>query len=248
LSNQPANMDPDRNVFMAKLAEQAERYDEMVEYMKNVVQAKDALALEERNLLSVAYKNVVGARRSSLRVVGSILQKHEEKQDSSRVLAIKNYKEKVEKELEEICNDILTLLDGRLIKEVGSDIESTVFYKKMKADYYRYLAEFKDGEDKATIANNAAETYKAATETASSGLAPTHPIRLGLALNYSVRGTIPRCAQRACAHAVLSCAHRFSCTRFRAKASRRVSSLRQRSTTRSRSWIRWTKKATRILR
>jgi len=179
-------MDPDRNVFMAKLAEQAERYDEMVEYMKNVVQAKDALALEERNLLSVAYKNVVGARRSSLRVVGSILQKHEEKQDSSRVLAIKNYKEKVEKELEEICNDILTLLDGRLIKEVGSDIESTVFYKKMKADYYRYLAEFKDGEDKATIANNAAETYKAATETASSGLAPTHPIRLGLALNYSV--------------------------------------------------------------
>lgn len=57
----------------------------------------------------------------------------------------------------------------------------------MKADYYRYLAEFKDGEDKMTIANNAAETYKEATETASSGLAPTHPIRLGLALNYSVR-------------------------------------------------------------
>ena len=80
---------------MAKLAEQAERYDEMVEYMKSVVQVKQTLELEERNLLSVAYKNVVGARRASLRVVGSILQKHEENSDFGRLPAIKSYKGQV---------------------------------------------------------------------------------------------------------------------------------------------------------
>ena len=66
----------DDNVYMAKLAEQAERYEEMVEYMKKVAAASvDDLSLEERNLLSVAYKNVVGARRASQgRVDGRIPQ------------------------------------------------------------------------------------------------------------------------------------------------------------------------------
>ena len=68
------------DVYMAKLAEQAERYDEMVEYMKSVAEASSAdLSLEERNLLSVAYKNVVGARRASLRIIGSIESKEKEK-------------------------------------------------------------------------------------------------------------------------------------------------------------------------
>ena len=72
-------MTPSRHVYLAKMAEQAERYEEMVEHMKEVVQMKQILELEERNLLSVAYKNVVGARRTSLRVIGTILSKHEEK-------------------------------------------------------------------------------------------------------------------------------------------------------------------------
>ena len=73
-------MDRESLVYMAKLAEQAERYDEMVEHMKLVVnQASEDLSLEERNLLSVAYKNVVGARRASLRIIGSIESKEKEK-------------------------------------------------------------------------------------------------------------------------------------------------------------------------
>ncbi|MDD0148613.1 14-3-3 family protein, partial [Shigella flexneri] len=62
---------------MAKLAEQAERYEEMVEFMEKVVGAVDGdeLTVEERNLLSVAYKNVIGARRASWRIISSIEQK-----------------------------------------------------------------------------------------------------------------------------------------------------------------------------
>merc|ERR1712146_799636 len=87
------------NVYMAKLAEQAERYDEMVEYMKTVSEncATD-LSLEERNLLSVAYKNVVGARRASLRIIGSIEAKEKEK-GSANCGLVKGYKTKVEAEL-----------------------------------------------------------------------------------------------------------------------------------------------------
>ena len=170
---------------MATLAEQAERYEEMVEYMKQVAQkATGDLSLEERNLLSVAYKNVVGARRASLRIIGSILAKEESKGDAGRCSMVKNYKSKVEDELNTVCMDILTLLDATLIKKDLAP-EPSVFYQKMKADYYRYLAEFAEGEPKAKHANTANAAYTEANASAN-GLAPTHPIRLGLALNYSV--------------------------------------------------------------
>jgi len=171
-------------VYMAKLAEQAERYDEMVEYMKHVVtNGSTDLSLEERNLLSVAYKNVVGARRASLRIIGSIEAKEKEKGSTNQML-VTNYKQKVEGELNTICEDILKLLDDTLIKHAQTP-EASVFYMKMKADYYRYLAEFATGAVKTEHADKAQEAYKEATEKATQ-LAPTHPIRLGLALNYSV--------------------------------------------------------------
>jgi len=179
------------NVYMAKLAEQAERYDEMVEYMKEVVtKGTSDLSLEERNLLSVAYKNVVGARRASLRIIGSIENKEMEKGGVNAPL-VTSYKSKVEAELNKICNDILELLNKNLIDkadkssaEKGS-AEASVFYLKMKADYYRYLAEFAEGSTKNDHADNADKSYSTATKKADA-LAPTHPIRLGLALNYSV--------------------------------------------------------------
>merc|ERR1719253_838362 len=118
---------------MAKLAEQAERYDEMVEYMKTVAQeAPDDLTLEERNLLSVAYKNVVGARRASLRIIGSIKAKEAEKGDTSKETAVGNYQVKVEAELNTICEDILHLLDDKLIAKASQSAEASVFYLKMK--------------------------------------------------------------------------------------------------------------------
>ena len=145
------------------------------------------LSIEERNLLSVAYKNVVGARRASWRIVTSIETKEESKhtRESDTVKLIAAYKANVEKELSDICDRVLRLLRDHL-EETSAAGESKVFYKKMKGDYYRYLAEFKGGEARKNAAEETLLAYKEAENIASNELAPTHPIRLGLALNFSV--------------------------------------------------------------
>jgi 14-3-3 protein epsilon len=171
-------------IYMARLAEQAERYDEMADSMKKVAQMNEELSVEERNLLSVAYKNVVGSRRASLRIISSIEQKEESRNKEDNLTKARDYRKKVEKELTEICNDILEVLDKHLIS-TSSTAESKVFYYKMKGDYHRYLAESTSGEPRQEAAEKALSAYKAASDIAQE-LLPTNPIRLGLALNFSV--------------------------------------------------------------
>ncbi|EEB14652.1 14-3-3 protein epsilon, putative [Pediculus humanus corporis] len=173
------------NVYKAKLAEQAERYDEMVEAMKKVASLDVELTVEERNLLSVAYKNVIGARRASWRIISSIEQKEEIKGTEEKIEMIRQYRLQVEKELKDICSDILDVLDKHLISCASSG-ESRVFYYKMKGDYHRYLAEFASGNDRKEAAENSLMAYKSASDIAMADLPPTNPIRLGLALNFSV--------------------------------------------------------------
>ncbi|KAJ3347249.1 hypothetical protein HDU83_002276 [Entophlyctis luteolus] len=185
-------------VYMAKLAEQAERYDGMISDIRPFVFVQNCrfvigevaklgveLTVEERNLLSVAYKNVIGGRRGSWRIVSSIEQKEEIKGNEGQVAKIKAYRAKIEQELQDVCSDILAVLDEHLIPSAEAG-ESKVFYYKMKGDYHRYLAEFATGDKRKDSAGHAHEAYKAATDIASTELAPTHPIRLGLALNFSV--------------------------------------------------------------
>jgi len=87
----------------------------MVNEMKEVAKLGVELTVEERNLLSVSYKNVIGARRASWRIISSIEQKEEAKGNQSQVQKIKAYREKVEGELSDVCNDILNVLDQHLI-------------------------------------------------------------------------------------------------------------------------------------
>merc|ERR1712032_1333707 len=129
------------------------------------------MSVEERNLLSVAYKNAVGSRRAAWRIITSVEQKEKSKGNEDNAKWAKEYCSKVEAELQKICDTILGLLDSNLIAKASTG-ESKVFYQKMKADYFRYIAEF------------SADNAKAAA--AEKDLAVTHPTRLGLALNYSV--------------------------------------------------------------
>lgn len=159
-------------------------YDDMVEHIKLVAtSAEDELTVEERNLLSVAYKNVIGARRAAWRVISSIEGKT--KSDDATVRDITGYRLKIERELDELCHDMLVIIDKHLLPKSLSE-ESKVFYYKTKGDYYRYIAEFQVGAERAESARMGLEGYKEASTIAMAELTPTHPVRLGLALNFSV--------------------------------------------------------------
>jgi 14-3-3 protein epsilon len=106
----------------------------MVEYMKQVVETDPDLNVDERNLLSVAYKNAVGTRRASVRVLASIQQKTE---DGGKAGIVEVYKDKVEQELFDLCNGVIAVLDKHLIPHAAND-ESKIYFHKMKGDYFRF--------------------------------------------------------------------------------------------------------------
>jgi 14-3-3 protein epsilon len=171
-------------LYVARICEQTERYEDMLDCMKKVVALGGELSSEERNLLSVAYKNSIGPRRSAWRSLASI-EKKEESKHSKNLGLLRDYKKTIEGELNKYCSEIINLLDVNLIPKASS-AEGKVFYLKMKGDYYRYITEYTSGEDNVSAGAKAGEAYEQASEKGRADLKTTHPIRLGLALNYSV--------------------------------------------------------------
>ncbi|CAI0421993.1 unnamed protein product [Linum tenue] len=136
----------------------------MVSFMEKLVTSAtpaSELSVEERNLLSVAYKNVIGSLRAAWRIVSSIEQKEEGRRNDEHAVLVKDYRSKIETELSAVCAGILAILDSNLVPSaVGS--ESKVFYLKMKGDYHRYMAEFKVGDERKSAAEDTMLAYKAA--------------------------------------------------------------------------------------
>ncbi|PSS28670.1 14-3-3 protein [Actinidia chinensis var. chinensis] len=166
-------------LFLAKLSEQARRYEDMVEWMDELVirYAANELTPEERNLLVTAHKHVIDPLRHALLTI--------EQKDDVHVVLVHDYKSKVEFELSTACARILKLLDENLIPSASTS-ESRVFYLKTKGDYHRYLAEFKVGLEREIAAEDAMLAYKVAEKIARANLSPTNHVRLGLALNFSI--------------------------------------------------------------
>ena len=102
----------DELLYLAKLSEQTERFEDMVDAMKKFITLKQEFNVEERNLLSVAYKNCVGTRRTAWRTITSMEQKEEGK-GSKNLTILRQLKKKIEAELDSYCNEILQSLDLR---------------------------------------------------------------------------------------------------------------------------------------
>ena len=166
--------------YLARVAEHCERYEDMIDFLKILKQKEDDLTVDERNLLSVAYKNSISERRTAWRAFCSIAQnKKYEKYSKS----IQEYKDKVVEEMQGICDRVVIEIDHFL--EKAKDEESKVFFYKMKADYFRYMSEVSTGDKLEQIKASALQIYEQANSAADK-LSISHPIRLGLALNYSV--------------------------------------------------------------
>lgn len=178
--------DREDRLFSARLAEQADRFEDMRDQIKKIAEMKVCLTVDERNLLSVAYKNIVGSRRTAWRVLLKLEMREEEKERGDIVRVCHEYKKAIEADLLDVCHDILSLLDNYLIESSENDADSQIFYKKMKGDYYRYKAEVQEGEERKKSAELAFKAYEDASKHSETTMPKTHPIRLGLALNFSV--------------------------------------------------------------
>jgi 14-3-3 protein epsilon len=174
----------EENIYLSKLSESAERYDDMVKFMKEVkANADSEFTVEERNLLSVAYKNTIGPKRTALRILSGIAEKEKSK-GGERVETVINYSNQIEDEIRGIANDVMEVTLSLI--ESSTTPEGKIFFHKMQGDYYRYLAEFEKDEQRAEAAENSKKSYQSAYDLASKELGATHPIRLGLVLNFSV--------------------------------------------------------------
>ena len=175
-------MSLEENIFMARVAEQAERFDDMVHYLQLVVQCKNEdFTTEERNLLSVGFKNQIGSKRTAIRTISAIEQnpKYSKFNDG-----LASYKKKIEGELYDQCISIVEIVKTKCMSVAATD-ETKAFFYKMIGDYYRYVAECASPEKLQSVKDGALEHYQKA-QTSSESLNACNPIRLGLALNFSV--------------------------------------------------------------
>ena len=69
-------MSLEEKIFLARVAEQAEKFDDMVNFLSEAISVKgnDDFTIDERNLLSVGFKNQIGANRGAIRTIGAIEQ------------------------------------------------------------------------------------------------------------------------------------------------------------------------------
>jgi 14-3-3 protein epsilon len=175
----------EKNIYLAMLAEQCNRFEEMVEFLEEMLKSRDKdLNGDERNLLSIAYKNSVSSRRTALRTIMAYETKEKKKDSSNFLPYIQEYRKKVEDELTKKCQNVIKAIDTQLLKKAEDD-EAKVFYIKMKGDYNRYIAEYAAGDLKTKVAEDALNAYNEASTIAKS-LPVLNPIALGLALNFSV--------------------------------------------------------------
>ena len=173
----------EEKIFLARVAEQAERFEDMVTFLKQAIDSKNGedFTVDERNLLSVGFKNLIGSQRGAIRTIGAIEQNPKYTKFND---ALQQYKKKIETELYDKCIEIVQVVKDKCLP-LAADDESKAFFQKMIGDYYRYVAESARDDKLEVVKNGALEGYDQAKKLSES-LNACNPIRLGLALNFSV--------------------------------------------------------------
>ena len=170
----------EEKIFLARVAEQAERFEDMVDFLDEVLAAKaGGVNPDERNLLSVAFKNLISSKRAACRTISAIEQNPKYTKFNAALLA---YKTKIETQLMADCQKVIDMINSRVLSGECSD-EAKAFFVKMVGDYYRYIAENAKDAKLEEVKMKAKQAYE---EANAIDLAACNPIKLGLALNFSV--------------------------------------------------------------
>lgn len=175
----------EHEVYLAKLAEQAERYDDMAMHMRKASLLGSELDGKERNMLAVGYKQAVGMRRTAWRIVCNRELEEEAKGNDDNLACARQLRKKIEAELRSLCTTYLALLGEHLIPQATTAEAKVAFYKS-QGDMYRYIAEISDDVDKTRAITSGRDAYEEGTRIAEASLPVTSAVRLGLALNHAV--------------------------------------------------------------
>lgn len=175
-----------KDLYLVLLSEQCSRYTDMKTFLQNIIISKSVdLSKQERDLLFISYKNIITKVREAVHTLTSYQIKEESKSEESPYLSyIKEYKEKIKKELKEICEEFTENIEKNLITRAETN-EAKCFYYKLKGDYYRYVAENLDGEEKNKYVEKSKENYEKSIESGNK-LESLNQVKIGLMLNYSV--------------------------------------------------------------
>ena len=170
----------EENIFLARVAEQAERFDDMVTYLESVLDTKGAdVTSDERNLISVAFKNLISSKRAACRTIAAIEQNPKYTKYGA---SLTQYKNQIEEQLIADCERIISIIDTKVLAK-PCDGEAKAFFVKMVGDYYRYISENAKDAKLEEVKQKALASYNQANNIE---LAACNPIKLGLALNFSV--------------------------------------------------------------
>merc|ERR1711898_80144 len=165
----------EEQIFLARVSEQAERFEDMVDFLIGAINKKSGedFTIDERNLLSVGFKNLIGSQRGAIRTIGAIEQNPKYQKFSG---ALGEYKKKIEKELYDQCMKIVNTVKNNCL-QLAADDESKALFYKMIGDYYRYVAESANDSIKEEVKAGALDGYTQAGKFLE-GLNPCNAISL----------------------------------------------------------------------
>jgi 14-3-3 protein epsilon len=149
-------MSVEEHIFLARVAEQAERFEDMVDFLKPVLDQKGGdITSDERNLLSVAFKNLISSKRTAWRTISAIEQNPKYQKFGDSLAA---YKKQIENALYKDCENIIAIIQTKVLTKTV-EAEAKAFFVKMVGDYYRYIAETAQNEKLEHVKVEALKAY-----------------------------------------------------------------------------------------
>ena len=163
------------SVFMAKVAQECGKNEDCISYMREVISQGRPLSYNERNLISAAFKGIVGPLRDAIRLL----------QEDSHNYDVTSSIIEISEELSQKCDEVIATVRNTLLPAV-TEPEVRIFYIKMVADYLRYKWEGTPDKNRPDVAQRCKAAYQEAMTLAETSLPTYHPLRLGLSLNFAV--------------------------------------------------------------
>jgi len=159
------------SLYMARLSGQSNRFDEMMEYMRQVVKFPGVeLNSEERILFNHVCENLIDSRRKPLEYMTEHL--------------ISDNNEYIINNLSFICSDIIKLIDDFGLPN-SSSVENMVNYYQMMGDCFKCLAEIQPEQKYYAVDVEGAYRSYLKAYNAAKNLHGADPTRVAVALKFS---------------------------------------------------------------